>query len=227
MRLRRKSSTDDIAEEAGVDDNPVTEAGTSREITDLREDGPWDASEKNPEEGENYIDLGSLIIKGRPGFNLQLPTDGESDDIGSAVLLTEDSGLELRAFAAARSGGLWDEVRADLIEEVERLGGDYEAVDGTFGPELQIRVPVKLPDGDDGFQPSRIIGVEGPRWLLRGTLLGEAALNPTDEGLLIESFRDTIVVRGGDPKAPREPLLISVPADAVVLDDDSDGATDA
>ena len=220
MRIRRKNSTDDAAEE--ILDSPDVEPVTTEATADLRASGPWDASEKEPAEGESYIDLGSLIIKGRPGFNLQLPTDGESDDIGSAVLLTEDSGLELRAFAAARSGGLWDEIRADLIEEVERLGGEYDAIDGAFGPELQIRVPVKLPDGEDGFQPSRIIGVEGPRWLLRGTLLGDAALNPSDEGLLIEAFRDTIVVRGGEPRAPREPLLIEVPSNAVVLEDDSD-----
>ncbi|MGZ5370862.1 DUF3710 domain-containing protein [Aeromicrobium sp.] len=225
MRIRRKSSTDDAAIVA--DESPEVESVTPGQTNDPRQGGPWDASEKTATEDESYIDLGSLIIKGRPGFNLQLPTDGESDDIGSVVLLTEDSGLELRAFAAARSGGLWDDVRADLIEEVERLGGEYDAVDGAFGPELQIRVPVKLPDGEDGFQPSRIIGVEGPRWLLRGTLLGDAALSPSDEGLLIEAFRDTIVVRGGEPKAPREPLLIAVPPNAVVLDEDPAESTEA
>lgn len=225
MRIGRKNRTDDTVEETGTED--VVESETVAETTDPRAGGPWDASEKAPGDDENYIDLGSLIIRGRPGFNLQLPTDGEGDDIGSAVLLTEDSGLELRAFAASRSGGLWDEVRADLIEEVDRLGGEYEAVDGPFGAELQIRVPVTLPDGEDGFQPSRIIGVEGPRWLLRGTLLGAAALTPSDEGLLMEAFRDTIVVRGAEPKAPREPLMIVVPSGAVVIgeDDDDHGET--
>lgn len=215
MRIGRKNAKNDesvnsVEETEGVD---VVEAPV-----DAREGGPWDSSEKLPGDDSTYIDLGSLIIKGRPGFNLQLPTDGESDVIGSAVLMTEDSGLEMRAFADARSGGLWNEVRADLIEEVERLKGDCEAVDGAFGPELRIKVPVTLPDGEDGFQPSRVIGVEGPRWLLRGTFLGEAALNPSDEGLLVEAFRNTIVVRGGEPKAPREPLLISVPDNAVVVD---------
>lgn len=217
MHLGRKKSPENTGPETVEDD-----AGTTEEIVDVRANGPWDASEKSTAEDSNYIDLGSLIVKGRPGFNLQLPTDGESDDIGSVVLLTEDSGLEMRAFAAARSGGLWDEVRADLIEEVERLGGNFLAVDGAFGPELQIRVPVTLPDGEDGFQPSRIIGVEGPRWLLRGTLLGDAALNPTDGGLLIDAFRDTIVVRGADPKAPREALLIALPENAEIVQDKED-----
>ncbi|MBC7593046.1 MAG: DUF3710 domain-containing protein [Kineosporiaceae bacterium] len=221
MRIRRKKSTDVVAEKVVADDLGEVETVAAEISTDPRAGGPWDSSEKSPDGDETYIDLGSLIIKGRAGFNLQLPTDGDSDEIGSAVLMTEDSGLELRAFAAARSGGLWDEVRADLIDEVERLGGNYLAVDGAFGSELQIRVPVTLPDGEEGFQPSRIIGVEGPRWLLRGTLLGDAALNPTDEGLLLEAFRETIVVRGSDPKAPREPLLIAVPAGAVVLGDET------
>lgn len=223
MRIRRKKSADDVAGEVVADGLVEAEPGAAEVSAGPRAGGPWDSSEKSPGGDETYIDLGSLIIRGRAGFNLQLPTDGDSDDIGSAVLLTEDSGLELRAFAAARSGGLWDEVRADLIEEVERLGGNCLAVDGAFGPELQIRVPVTLPDGEDGFQPSRIIGVEGPRWLLRGTLLGDAALNPTDEGLLLEAFRETIVVRGSDPKAPREPLLIEVPAGAVELGDETGG----
>lgn len=221
MRIRRKNSTDDRTDEVEAEQLGEVETAETAPGIDPRAGGPWDSSEKSTGDDETYIDLGSLIIKGRTGFNLQLPTDGDSDEIGSAVLLTEDSGLELRAFAAARSGGLWDEVRADLIDEVERLGGNYLAVDGAFGPELQIRVPVTLPDGEDGFQPSRIIGVEGPRWLLRGTLLGDAALNPTDEGLLLEAFRETIVVRGSEPKAPREPLLIEVPANAVVLGDEN------
>ncbi len=92
-----------------------------------------------------------------------------------SVLVKDDSALELRAFAATRSGGLWDEVRDDLILEVARLDGTSEQVTGPFGEELLVRVPVELPDGEEGFQPSRIVGVEGPRWLLRATFLGEAA----------------------------------------------------
>lgn len=218
MRIRRKNSVDDVVEETET----MPEATQEGAAVDPRQGGPWDDSEKSPDEEENYIDLGALKIRGRPGFNLQLPTDGDSDVIGSAVLLTEDSGLELRAFAAARSGGLWDEVRADLVAEVERLEGHYQAVDGAFGPELQIRVPVTFPEGEDGFQPSRIIGVEGPRWLLRGTFLGDAALNPSDEGLLAQAFRDTIVVRGSEPMAPRDALVIDIPDNAVVAGEDDE-----
>lgn len=174
--------------------------------------GPWDDSTAPAgiDEDPTYLDLGSLKIKGRPGFGLQLPQDDESGTIGSVVLVTEESALELRAFASSRSGGLWDEVRADLLEEVGRLEGEADEVEGPFGTELRARVPVELPDGEAGFQPSRIVGVEGPRWFLRATFLGQEALEPSDDGLLMDALRDVVVIRGDEPRPVREPLLIQV-----------------
>ena len=188
---------------------------------DLRANGPWDISEKQPGDDPAYVDLGPLLVRAQDGFSIQLPAEGgEGGPIASVVLVAEDSALELRAFAATRSGGLWDEVRDDLILEVTRLGGQSEQVDGLFGPELHVRVPVELPDGEEGFQPSRIVAVEGPRWMLRGTFLGEAGLNPTDEGLLMEAFRDVIVVRGNEARIAREALLLTLPENAVATPDE-------
>jgi hypothetical protein len=190
------------------------------EVEGVRHRGPWDSSERTPGDDETYIDLGPLKVRVRVGLDVQLPTDGEGGEIGSVVLVTDDAALELRAFAATRSGGLWDEVRDDLIIEVERLGGECQQVDGLFGPELHVKVPVDLPDGEQGFQPSRIVGIEGPRWLLRATFLGDAGLNPSDEGLLVDTLRDVIVDRGPEPRIPRESLLLTLPANAVAVESD-------
>ena len=187
---------------------------------DVRANGPWDITEKSPDGDSAYVDLGPLLVRAQDAFSIQLPAEGENGQIASAVLVAEDSALELRAFAATRSGGLWDEVRDDLILEVTRLGGTSEQVDGPFGPELHIRVPVELPDGEEGFQPSRIVGIEGPRWLLRGTFLGEVGLNPTDEGPLMEALRDVIVVRGNEARIAREALLLTLPDNAVATPDE-------
>ena len=186
---------------------------------DVRADGPWDASEMDVGDDPAYLDFGSLLIRGRPGFQLQMPTDDDQGTIGSVVLVTEGSGLELRAFADARSGGLWDTVRADLVEEAERLDGQAETVDGPFGPELRIDVPVTLPDGEQGFQPTRIIGIEGPRWMLRATFLGQDALEPGDDSLLMQALRDVVVVRGEEPRAPRDALLLTIGDDLEPVDD--------
>lgn len=191
------------------------------EVTpDVRADGPWDIAERSPDGDPSYIDLGPLLVRARDEFSIQLPAEGEHGQIASAVLVAEDSALELRAFAATRSGGLWDEVRDDLILEVARLNGTCEQVTGPFGDELLVQVPVELPDGEEGFQPSRIIGVEGPRWLLRGTFLGEAGLNPRDDDPLMQAFRDVIVVRGDEARIAREALLLTLPDNAVVASDE-------
>ena len=187
-------------------------------VPDVRADGPWDAKEKAA--GDDYVDLGALRVRGQDGLEIQLPTEGDTDDIGSVVLVSDDAALELRAFASSRSGGLWDDVRDDLIIEVTRLGGQSEQVEGPYGSELHIRVPVELPEGEEGFQPSRIIGIEGPRWLLRATFLGAAGLNPSDEGVLMDALRDVIVVRGDEPRIPREALLLTLPEGAVANRDE-------
>ena len=210
-RLRKK---DRPVEEADIAEEEVVE------VDGLRHQGPWDSSERSTADDTNYLDLGALKVRARAGIDIQLPADGDNDEIGSVVLVGDDAALELRAFAATRSGGLWEEVRDDLIIEVERLGGECQQVDGIYGPELLVSVPVELPEGGNGFQPSRIIGIEGPRWMLRATFLGDAGLNHSDEDLLIETLRDVVVVRGIEARIPREPLLLTLPADATVVVDE-------
>lgn len=190
------------------------------EVPPIRAAGPWDFAEKSVEDDPTYLDLGSLVIHGRTGIKIQMPTDGDSDTTGAVVMLTDDAGLEMRAFASTRSGGLWNEVRAELLDDIERRHGEGQAVEGLFGTELRVKLPVTLADGEAGVQPSRIIGVEGPRWFLRATFLGQAALEPSDEGLLMDCLRDTIVKRGSGPMAPGDPLALTVPRGPVVADED-------
>ncbi len=66
-------------------------------------------------------------------------------------------------------------------------------------------------DGRTGQQPSRVFGIPGPRWLLRATLFGQPALDPTEDGLVETALRDVIVRRGGEPHAPGEALPLTVP----------------
>jgi hypothetical protein len=203
----------------------IEEQSAETESLGVRADGPWDATEKDTGGDPAYLDLGSLRVRGRPGFNLQMPADDDDGTIGSVVLVTEDSGLELRAFAAAKSGGLWDDVRSDLEAEAQSLGADLDRVEGSFGTELRIRIPVATPDGDEVVQPSRILGIEGPRWMLRATFLGREALEPVDDSLLMTALRDVVVVRGEEPRAPRDPLLLSIGTDFEIIDGTGPGKT--
>lgn len=202
MRLRRRA--DAPSEDAAESSPPPV-------VTGVRAHGPWDASERTADDPA-YVDLGALLVRGRPGLEIRLPTDNEQGTVGAVVLVTADSGVELRAFAAPKSGGLWDEVRGDLVAEVERLEGQYELMDSPLGTELRVRV---------GDQPSRIIGIDGPRWMLRATFLGAGASDPAKAEELEAALRDVIVVRGEAPMMAREALLLTVPEQATRLGDEN------
>jgi hypothetical protein len=128
--------------------------------------------------------------------------------------VTGDSALELGAYAAPRSGGLWSELRDEMIEAATEAGGSAALIEGPFGVELRRLLPVSTPDGEQGYQPSRMWVVEGPRWLLRGILYGQAALedgvaSPVAE--LLTAFRHVVVRRGDEPMAPGDLLPLRMP----------------
>jgi hypothetical protein len=208
------------------------------ELTELdadRPNGPWDRGETTADSDGSYIDLGGLLIKGPkppenpadqtpPAFELRLQVDEQTAAVNAVLLAGAASGLELRAFAAPRSGGIWDDIRADIAAEAVRHGGTATEADGEFGTELKVVVPIQLPDGRAGSQASRIVGVEGPRWLLRGTFLGRSAEAPDPDGEMETAFRDVIVVRGEEAMRPREMLPMHLPQQAELeLTDPSGG----
>ena len=121
--------------------------------------------------------------------------------------------LELRAFAAPRSEGIWDELRADITEELGRSQASYRIEKGPHGPEVLAQVPVQRPEGTV-TTPVRFIGVDGPRWFLRGVLQGPAATDPAAAVRLREVLDDVVVVRDGQARPPRELLPLHAPETA-------------
>jgi len=175
--------------------------------------GPYDSSEVSDDDGVVRVDLGGLLLVPPPGVEVRLQADQTTGIVSSVLLAVEGSGLELRPFAAPKSGGLWDEVRGEIVAEATRQGGTVSDAEGEYGTELRLQVPVRMPDGRNGRQISRIMGVEGPRWFLRGTFLGAAA-DPDPDGPLERAFREIVVVRGQLAMPPREALPLRLPHDA-------------
>jgi hypothetical protein len=200
---------DALFEEFDDGDDPADEVD---ELDQARPRGPWDRSETNADaDGTGYIDLGGLIVRGHPGLELRLQVDEQAQEVSSVLLAGPESGVELRAFAAPRYDGIWDEVRQDIAAEATKRGGTATERDGEFGVELTLVVPIQAPDGKQATQTSRIVGVDGPRWLLRGTFLGKSATQPDPDGAVESAFRDVIVVRGSAPMAPRDLIPMTVP----------------
>ncbi|WP_427893979.1 DUF3710 domain-containing protein [Kribbella sp. GL6] len=199
----------------GKNDEPET-SETVEETPDVRAAGPFDSTEVEEadlESGER-IDLGALQVTGMPGMELGLQVDEQSGVVQAVLLMLDDSALELRAFAAPKTSGIWDEVRQEIMDEAARMGGTATETDGPFGTELVLVVPVEDPEGQVFSQTSRVIGVDGPRWLLRGTVLGRAAVEPDAAAPMEETLRNVVVVRGNEPMAVRESLPLRLPEGA-------------
>lgn len=202
MRFGRKSGSQENAE------NPEssTEESAGRA-------GPFDVTEVDVEERE-CIDLGSLLITPVGTTELQLQVDEESGQVMAVVLVGEEGALELRAFAASRGGGAWDELRPRIAAEMARMGGTTNEQEGTFGTELICMVPMQSPDGEPLTQASRITGHEGPAWLLRASLMGPPALDDSVVGSWEETIRQVVVRRGREAMAPGSPLPLTLPPEA-------------
>jgi hypothetical protein len=173
--------------------------------------GPWDAAERFP--ALERMDFGSLQIPVREGLEVQINM-AEDQGVWIAVLRGEN-GLQLQAFAAPKTSGLWDEVRQEIADEVAKSGGDCEEAEGPFGKELHARVHSGEPGhGRTQKQPVRFLGVDGPRWFLRGVISGPAARRPELARQFEEVFADVVVVRGDHPAPPRDLLEIRLPDEA-------------
>ncbi|MET8140574.1 DUF3710 domain-containing protein [Sphaerisporangium sp. NPDC005288] len=171
----------------------------------VRESGPWDADEPHPD--TERVDLGGMRLPIGSGFEIQLNVAG--DQIVGAVVMVEESALQVHAFAAPKKTGIWDEVRGELSRELTAAGGTCEQREGPFGAELAAEI---MQDG--ATQPVRFIGVDGPRWFLRGVISGRAIADPDVAKTLEDVLRDIVVVRGDLPMAPKEPIELRLPAEA-------------
>ena len=174
--------------------------------------GPFDDSEVSGV--RPWVDLGSLKLIPREGLNLRLEVEEGTSRVIAASLDLAGSTLQVQPFASSRSGGLWDEIRADLLGQLQEQAGEVREVDGPLGPELLARVPVMVPGEGLVSQPARFIGVDGPRWFLRGVIAGPAATDDALGAELVDVFRGLVVVRGNAPLPPKELLPLRVPAQA-------------
>ncbi|WP_292776076.1 MULTISPECIES: DUF3710 domain-containing protein [Microbacterium] len=172
-------------------------------------DGPFDDSEANPV--RPYIDIGGIKILPREGLNLRLEVEEQSKRIVAVGLDYADSSLQVQPFAAPRTGGLWDETRVQLRDQVKAQGGRVEEREGPLGKELLAEVPATAAEGS-GLRLARFIGIDGPRWFLRGVIGGAGASDPEAAEKVEDLFRSIVVVRGGSPMPPRDLIPLKMPA---------------
>jgi hypothetical protein len=189
-------------------DDALAEPGA--ESRGLQGGGPWDSGNAYPD--CERVDLGSVQVPVGAGHEVQLFV---AENQGAWVtVIRGESGLQVQAFAAPKRSGLWDDVRGEIAGELASGGGASEEASGPFGIELHAQVPAETGNPRSPRQLVRFIGVDGPRWFLRGVISGPAAGRPELAKPLEDVFSDIVVVRGEHPVPPRDLLELRLPAEA-------------
>ena len=184
---------------------------------DRATEGPLDESEANPV--RPYVDLGGVKILPRVGLQLRLEVEEGSQRVVAVGLDYAGSTLQVQPFAAPRSSGLWHEIRDQIADQIAKQGGTIRLSVGPFGPELLAEIPATTPGQPDSTRLARFIGVDGPRWFLRGVIAGDGAVNQEAASKIEELFRSVVVVRGKTPMPPRDLIPLHMPKSAAPADD--------
>ena len=169
------------------------------------EHGPWDVDDENVPDYDEYLDMGAYYLPFLQGIELRVKANRATQQVLGSTITFGSSSLEIEAFAAPKTLGLWDDVRGDLLEANKAAS----EVDGVFGTELKLPVNVK---GGKTVN-TRIVGVDGPRWMLRGIFSGKAAIDPDspETEALNKFFAGIVVERGEEPLAPRDLIPMHPP----------------
>lgn len=203
----KEDVSEDVVSEGAVEDGADEGAGEPVRPGDGvrgETEGPWDVDDEYVPDYDDYLDIGALFLPYMQGIALRLKADRRSNQVLGANVSLGGASLELEAFAAPKSSGLWDDVRADLLA----ANPDAEEVDGTFGKEL--RLPVKVAGGRRTVI-TRVVGVDGPRWMLRGIFTGAAVDAGEIRDRFDRYFSSVVVERGDEPLAPRDMIPMHAP----------------
>lgn len=196
-RKRRQVRDEESATDNAVDRPAEDDVGDDEE----QPTGPFDVADM-PDDGVPRINLGSVQIPIPSGAQVQAEMDQASGKVRAVHVVTGQGQVTVSAYAAPRSGGLWEEVIAELSEQLSSDGAQVRSTRGEWGRELSAIV---------GEVALRFVGVDGPRWMLRGVIAGPQSQAEAAVQMLRTVVRGTVVDRGEAPMPVRTPLKIELP----------------
>lgn len=175
---------------------------------DRETEGPFDSSEIGylaP-----YLDFDSLRISPKEGMQIRAEVEESTKRIIALTLDFNGSVLQLQAFAAPKNSGLWADALAAMKDALAKQAAKAIERNGSLGPELAVEAVVDVA-GKKQLRQSVFLAVDGPRWLLRGVLMGKAASDSSAYAEAIKVFRSVVVNRGDVPLPPNELLALRLP----------------
>jgi len=198
-RKRPRHVRDDDAPQSAALAQSMTSDGTVKP-----EHGPWD--ERWAPADVARLDLGSLQIPAIEGVEVRVQA-GQDGSVEHVVLVAGAGAVEFAAFAAPRTEAIWDEVRAEMLQEMKANGLSVREEHSAYGTDLVAQ----LPDPQGQLVDVRYVGVDGPRWFVRATFQGPVAADAGAAPALWQCLEGLVVARDQEPRPVREPLPMRLP----------------
>ena len=227
-RGRSKQDAADAPEAGALDqatgeaDDALAEVGDETGASAAGEAGPFDRT--TVDDDTDYLNLGSIWLRGQQGMELRLEINEQEQQITGVTAVIGESAVQLQAYAAPRTEGVWVGIREEIATSITGSGGTAEVVPGPFGDELLTRMPQAGPDGRTVFMPARFLGVDGPRWFLRAVVSGRAAIEPEAAHDVHAVIRTAVIDRGEEAMPPREVLPLRLPDTSDAAPNDEGGS---
>lgn len=176
--------------------------------------GPYDSSERDASKG--YIDLGPLKVPAIAGLQLQPQFAPDKKSINRLNIVVGNSVLQILVAAGPKSGGGWKQILTGTEESFKKQGAEVtHNENGPWGEELLVKVPVKTADGRPAVAPSRIIGMDGDRWILRVDIIGGAVVDEKAFQAVATIINNLIVERDSAPRPPLSIIPMTIPEDLI------------
>ena len=172
--------------------------------------GPFDGDTVSIEEFDfsdfslGILDLGSMRIPLPKGSQVQVEMGEQGPKM--VHIVTQFGRITPVAFAAPTSAGQWAEASEQIVQGMTADGLTVDIEQGPWGPEVIGR-------GEHG--QIRIIGVEGPRWMLRMTTTAPGDRAEGLRDLAREMTARTFVYRGEEPMLAGNSLPVVLPQQLV------------
>lgn len=205
------AEADQAAETAGTATDTGADAATATEQAAAgtalpTESGPFDVADAKPEEfdfsdfAKASVNLGSVLLAVPHAGDIQVEMGPQGPTMLHVV--TTAGRITPVAFAAPTSGGLWETSSREIAEGLSNDGLQVHLEEGPWGDEVVgVRDEMQM----------RIIGADGPRWMMRLTLSGPVAsadeLADIGRGVMARCF----VSRGNNPMPAGQPLPVTLP----------------
>lgn len=147
------------------------------------------------------LDLGSLRVPVPHNGEVQVEMGPKGPQM--IHILTPYGRLTPVALAAPRSGRQWEENIPEVTKGMTADGLEVRLGESLWGTEII---------GTMKAGTMRVVGVDGPRWMLRMTLAGPADKADQLAELAYEVISRTFVYRGDEPLPAGQSLPVTIPA---------------